>query len=159
MKLKDLVVNGVTFVIGVDGDGRFSTIFKGDEIVAPTLETLILKLKNVTKKASTKMRIEFWRWEGRHSRAGELKHGVVTGVHGSNRNLLIEWDNGKKEQESYFNEDTLVLSPVEQVEYIAMRQKQADLEKQVETFHKRHSIDLKAAAAAELKKAGVEGGS
>lgn len=98
--------------------------------------------------AATKQRfaIEFWRWirEG-NNRPGKLVHGIITGRHASNRNLLINWDGQKGiEQESFWGErggKFLKLDDAGRTHYAGLQSSLAKAEAAVEEFHAMHRFD------------------
>ena len=119
--------------------------YDSTQIEARSMLELAKKLEHVTKLP--KLRIPFVRYyDGRsyEKGLGRLRHGCVTGVHLTNNNLLVEWEDGKKEQNSSYNsEQFLQLTPAEEKEYMALQKLLKDTERNIERFEKRHAIDMR----------------
>jgi hypothetical protein len=96
LKLTTITVRDQKFEVEVDTYGNFTTEFNGSRISADTLSELTDKLKAAAKKATAKLSIPIVSLSG--------ERGTITGVHGSNGNLLVTWENGTKTQtRSYYD--------------------------------------------------------
>lgn len=91
MNKTDLTVSGggKTYEVLVDEDGRFA--FYSDSIYhrADTLEGL----RKLARRLKAKFELPFTRVN-----AEGVRNGTVTGIHASNSNLLVRWDDGSTEQ-------------------------------------------------------------
>lgn len=101
MKLK---VNETTFEVKVSDEGIFSTPIPGGFETAKSLAELRRKLKDVT----TDLNVPCTKVEGRYRDDDlEITHGTVTGVHASNRNYLVRWDDDSTSQERNYSHSIL----------------------------------------------------
>lgn len=82
---------GREFPVQIDGQGKFVANLGMEGIVtAATYDDLVKK----ARKTKTPFELPFTTVEG--------KHGTVTGIHATNQNLLVRWEDGKTEQLAYY---------------------------------------------------------
>jgi hypothetical protein len=90
-------IRGQLVEIWVNSIGQFQATLDGGATMlsATTREGLITQLKARLREASVQVEVPFTRL----SQHGEVRHGIATGIHGGNQNVLVTWDDtGKKEQ-------------------------------------------------------------
>lgn len=148
-------VRGIEFKFYVNGVGHFYVDYDGDEVTNPTLEGLKKRLLDLTKQRTANLAIDFWRWEEadrwerKAGERGKLRHGIITGLHASNQNLLIKMDGEKAEQDSSYHGGGhgghLKLTKDEQADFIKMKRQQENLEDQITAFVEAHKFDAKKA--------------
>lgn len=94
VRLKDIDVRGKSVTVWVTADGGFKAEAEPDVWVhSSTLEDLVKKVQDATRETS-KLNIEFWRWDD-----GELKRGVIFGLHAGSRNIRVKLGDKRAEQE------------------------------------------------------------
>jgi hypothetical protein len=98
-------VGGSRIGILVDDDGRFwASTGIGEPTVgpAPTRQELIVMMNKAIRQQRAKVTVAFTEVNdspepGKPSL--RIRHGVCTGIHSANRNLLIRWESGQTSQE------------------------------------------------------------
>ena len=148
VKIKTLKVRDREFEVYVDSAGYFCVDFDGETIEKPTLEDLKSRLMDLTKQKAGKIAIEFYRWvEDRwNDEKAKLKHGVITGLHAANDNVMVRFDGEKAEQDSrYYNSDSsfLRLTKEEVNQYIKLRKALEAAKKVLTDFEEAHTFDAK----------------
>lgn len=98
---KALEVRGVEYTVSVDDGGYFyANDATNTQVEASTLEGLREKLMATLSRTKIKIAIPMiakkrsYEWDG----AKVYSRGTITGMHASNGNLLVTWEDGKKEQ-------------------------------------------------------------
>ena len=155
MKYRTEEIRGEKFEIEIASDGRFFTVFDGETVYAESLKGLKEKLMNLTKQSQAKVKIDFWRWvEDRwRTEKGELKHGVITGEHAGNSNVMIKFDGESAEQDRGWNsDDYLKLDAGEQKQYVKLHRDLEALKKQIEKFEDEHKFDPREAIREAVKR-------
>ena len=94
-----LVVRRVEFEVFAEVDarrdtGEFYALHDGTRVAAESVAQLREKLLKVTAAHKAKLSIPFTR-----NADGKIRHGAVVGVHGSNENLIVQWDDTKKREQ------------------------------------------------------------
>jgi len=147
MKLTSIEVKGKTFEVDVhQRDGRFSTEHGGDTVYATTLDELKTKLAGQISRSKVKLNIPFVRWETdkyNNGRKSRLVRGVVTGMHASNRNILVRFDGQKStEQESGYNSEKHVRPEVAD-ELLRLGAARDKANEEYDEFVREHSFDAR----------------
>ena len=97
--------NGVTVEIFVDGRGNWKADHGGQAMHADTRDKLVEKISRATKQTTVKIALPFVQAEDKNRAYAtpgvRFKHGTATGLHSANGNVLVQWDNGTKEQLSH----------------------------------------------------------
>lgn len=148
-KLPSEVIDGRTATIQVDNDGRFYGEIADAEFSADSLADLRIKLRRAVRTSKARIKIEISilhngrpRW-GRSGRvtAPAAEPAVITGMHASNRNILIKRADGTSEQVSggdlTFAER---LSEADAQHWVDLCTMQIAAEKAVEQFLEQHEI-------------------
>lgn len=103
-KLKPEEIDGKTYDIYVDDSGEFFHVSKeGDRIKADTRAALVKKLRASGRRKAVRVAVPATLWEpgrGWASKEHTTEDVTLTGIHGSNGNLLIKRANGETEQAS-----------------------------------------------------------
>lgn len=96
LKVSTWVVRGEE--IDVFYDGRQFLAEYGSSYYRDSSEDRVVdKLKTVTRRARIVVDVPVSRVTSRGG-AESIQHGVLTGKHGGNGNVLVEWDDGRKDQ-------------------------------------------------------------
>lgn len=152
MDLTEIEVKGKKFDVSVDErDGRFCANFDGFEVRAYTLAGLKSALAKRVSNSNVKTSIPFVRWEN-----GKLRAGTITGIHASNRNLLVKWKEEKGTEQKYSGYANLYITPEVADLYAALAKASEDAEKALDEFTEANSFDGREAVRAALAKQGVE---
>lgn len=157
-------VDGVTYQINITYDGRFSTTYDDDEISSKTLDKLLARLRSlmrkrkVTEKAALPVTVLGGRGYYYNKEEEKFRHGVVTGIHASNNNILFKQDGGKQgtEQLSGYNNVYRRLTDAEMAEYIKLVRAQEAAREAVENWDKEHRIDVQKELGKIEEAAGIE---
>ena len=139
-------IRGQKIDLYIDGDGKFSAEYDGEEYYAPSLEALTKKLNRATKKP---LSIPFYRWEQEYgAKAGKLRHGMIVGLHAANNNVLVKFDGekGSEQDRAWSNSSFLKLTPDEATKYESMRKAYSALGEQIEEFEESHKFSGRKAA-------------
>jgi hypothetical protein len=108
MKFGSVEVKGKKFDIEVGSDGKFGTNSDGSWLKADTLDQLKTKLATQISRAKLKLSIPFCRWVA----GGRLRKGIITGIHASNNNILVKFDDEKTtEQEDIWYSGGAYIDP------------------------------------------------
>lgn len=148
IKLKDIEVRGKKISVFVEDSGSFKAQVDTDTWVhAKTLEDLTKKVQDATRETS-KLSIEFWRWDD-----GELKRGIILGLHAGSRNIRIKLGADKAEQEYPWDtspEKYMKLDDYERETYIGLCQDAERAAAAKADYERSHSFDAVKAIRAEL---------
>jgi len=157
MKLKTEEIDGRKVVISVTEQGRFVAAVDGDEYVADKLDDVLAIVRKALRKAKVRLSIAasmvgtelkrsgYRRAVGVSSTTG-VRHFTITGMHGSNGNVLIKWgDTGETEQYRGWGSGTPVRrlndADVQRYKQLALAAKTANEE--LEKFLATRSLDSK----------------
>lgn len=137
-----LDVRGVTYDVELNETGHFYADAGGQTYHAESVEKLREKLVKATR--ASKLDIRFCR----PKKDGSVAYGTVTGLHASNRSLLVHWNEGSREQiPSYQCNDMLEpLSHDQAAELFALVSAANAAAGRVVTFKLEHRIDVVKAA-------------
>lgn len=143
-KLTTRAFNGIEVEIMIDTNGSFHATIDTIAYQAESLEKLSERLEYATKTKKVKVAIEFHRWKeaGRYSQeAGKLAHGVITGIHAANGNLIVKFDGEKGIEQEYRSHLYLKLNDEQQAEYVRMQRALRAAQTELEKFEKKHGFD------------------
>lgn len=130
---------------------QFRSDFEGKQYSHTKLEDLIENLKEATRRAAVKLEIPF-----SYQRGQKILDGVITGIHGSNRNILVRWNEDPNptrsrlrsksaltEQLSHSYNDPFYqpLDEAKKNELLALLQAERDAEAAVRRFNIENKID------------------
>lgn len=154
MKLTDVEIKGKSFEVEVDDRGKFRTVLNGDQVTALTLDALKSELAKRISRGAVKIAIPFVRWS---DDKGILRKGTITGIHASNRNLLVKWDGQKGvEQEYAWHDDSRFIRPEASVEYAHLSQATDEAQQRLQKFTKLHAFNPHEAVRKALAEQGVK---
>lgn len=108
-KLKDETIDGHKFEITVRDNGEFQTKILGDWVNAPSYKALIDKVRKLIRRAgriAIPLTLISDKYNNRQQSVPEITQVTITGVHGSNRNILYKDEKtGVTEQASSWGND------------------------------------------------------
>ena len=146
-KIKTTEIRGIKLDIYVDEYGN---------------EILVKKLQDATKPERKSLNIEFWRLQRGSGKPPEIVHGVITGKHATNSNMLVRIDGEKgSKQESFYsygrrnNEEFLRLTEAQREQLLKVATELADAEKRLGDMLTKWSFDPREEVTKALKKLGV----
>ena len=140
-KLKQLEVKGKKFHVFVNDEGKFFADFDGEQVSADSLKQLTDKLASRIKHAR-RVSIPICMWEQRSwsEEAGRIRTGTILGIHASNNNLLVKFDDEtKSEQVSYGD----FFDPADADELKRLAEAMDSAERAFNAFKEKHEIDAK----------------
>lgn len=142
MKIGTETIRGVKFEIHVTDDGTFTcTSVEGDALRSKTLEGLKQLILKHSKNKQKNVKIPFVVWQHDHRDKGKVVHGICVGIHGGNGNLLLKYEGGKTEQESYRHNTYIDPEYAAELERLARIAEAATTA--YEEFERKHALQLK----------------
>ncbi len=153
--LREDSIDGHKFTITVGGDGSFNAKVLGEYVTAPSLKGLTEKVRKLVRRAG-RIAVPATRIATRYNRKDrevpEIEQIHLTGLHGSNRNILYKVDKtGVTEQGSWGAEFYRRLSDKEIAHYLELVRDQDAANKAIEVWKEKHLINaheaINAAAA------------
>jgi hypothetical protein len=103
-KIGTMVVRDTEYEVRVTGGGTFFADLSGHPVESPTYDGLAGKLEAATRKSAVKISLPVCNIESHGGMASgnlspqKVTRGTITGIHGSNGNLLITWADSREEQ-------------------------------------------------------------
>jgi hypothetical protein len=140
-KLKSIEVKGKKFDVSINDQGHFYANFDGDQVRAESLKQLTDKLANrIAKSKRVAVPICIWERESWSDKPGRIRTGTIIGIHGSNNNLLVKFDDEPtSEQVSYGD----FFDPKDAKELKRLAEASVQAEQAFEEFKKEHEIDAR----------------
>lgn len=89
---KKIEVKGLKLEVSVNDNGEFVASLDGELVNAPSLDGLKKKI-SVRLAKQSRVSIPFVTWENE-----ALRRGTITGIHASNNNILVTWEDGTHDQ-------------------------------------------------------------
>lgn len=154
MKIAQVKIRGRNYDVHVDSCGKFTAEIEKDvQLNDLTLEGLKAKITHATRPQANKINIPFFRW-----RNGKVAAGAVTGIHASNKHMLVRWEGekGVEQEYSWGSSDKgkyMRLNQGEIVVYKELMESMNSLQAKIEKFEQTHWFDMKK----ELNKKEAEG--
>lgn len=138
MKLCKRNIRGQDVDIEIYDNGEFGAEVEGQQIHDKSLDGLVERLNRAMRQTSVKVAIRFVRWY-----EGKLKHGTITGIHASNRNLLVKWEGQKGVDQEYTwsQSEYLALSNDEEETFVHLCVAHDRAQDAVAAFIKAHRFD------------------
>jgi len=128
-------VRDAEYEVDITLDGIFWVVVNNEKLSDSSLEGLRKKMIVATKRPAAKVSVPFVSVEG--------VRGVATGIHGSTRNILVRWENGKTEQLNHWSGLILDdLTPQENEERHDLRARYDNASKALKKFQSDHRFDL-----------------
>jgi hypothetical protein len=138
-------VSGHDWPIYVDGDGKWYSKIKGEftEPGAISREELPRIISRRIRAATAKTEVRFWGYN-RHEFSKGIRAGTVTGVHAGNGNLLVQWDDGGKDQLSFMSSWTMLEPGADPERWEWLRKERDRTDRELYAYEQDHRIDLRA---------------
>lgn len=138
-----LKVRGTEFEVQVEPSGQFKARFNGPDregwVYSDTREGLYAKLMTLTKRAAVKVEVPFDLLEG-----GRVRRGVATGIHSTNRNVMVRWtDTGRTEQITHLRDSMKPLSAGERADWVRLSAEVTGARMNLTTFEREHHLDVR----------------
>lgn len=143
MKITQVEIRGRNYDVHVDSRGKFTAEIEKDvQLEDATLEGLKAKITHATRPEANKINIPFFRW-----RDGKVAAGAVTGLHASNKNMLVRWEGEKGVEQEYVwgggTSKYLRLNQGEIVIYKTLMESLEALNDKIEKFEQVHGFSMK----------------
>jgi hypothetical protein len=140
MKLDIYRVRGVDYQIEISTSGKFLCDVDGERIEAPTLDALKGKINDYGKIKLKNVAIPYITYE--NGDGGEIIHGICTGIHSGNNNLLVRENGATTSSQESWGEAKFHPKHADKVRELrrAIVKAKNDLEEYIE----KHELDLKA---------------
>ena len=143
-------IDGVDYEVQVSDSGKFLVIFDGDQLTADTKKAVIDKLRTAVrshKRVEVPVTHVRTRYRG-DQEVDEPENLILTGIHGSSRNLLyrVEGKKGRDASGQLSHYDTILrrLTKDEVEEFKRLGKAKRDAEKDLERFISARKIDARA---------------
>jgi hypothetical protein len=138
-ELRKIDVKGKKFQVSISDEGKFFAEYEREQISAESLKQLTEKLADRIKKSKrVSIPICMWEKESWNDKPGKIRTGVILGIHGSNDNILVKFDDEpKSEQVSYGD----FFDPKDADELKRLSETLNDAETAFQNFKKKHEID------------------
>lgn len=125
----------------VDDDGNWITTVANLGLKQPTRAKLISDIDRVLRLKKKAVHIPVTIHEGKNNGYITLKHGVITGVHGSSGNLLISYDDGTNGQVTGYGLELMKrLLPEDENELRKLTRQAYEAAEKLREFTSRHRI-------------------
>lgn len=140
--LKKIDVKGKKFQVSIDDEGKFFAEYEHEQISAESLKQLTDKLASRIAR-SKRVNIPFCMWEKEswNDKPGKVRTGVILGIHGSNDNILVKFDDESKSEQLGHGD---FFEPADAAELKRLSEALNAAEESFNEFKKRHEIDAKA---------------
>jgi hypothetical protein len=153
-------IRGTRYEVSVDPSGNFCTNVGSELVRSPTRTGLQDKLRELTAKASVKVRIPFvLMTAGRGITGAEVAQGYITGIHAGNGNMMVEWvtgwQAGQKTQWTPSYADVIFASATEAevAQWRSLRRASSEAQNELGTFESERRFDIRAAAVKAVEEA------
>lgn len=132
-----LKIRGSEYPVSLDSSGIFSTTADDTALQAETLDKLRDQLITVTRE-SRRLAIRFSR-----ESAGRVRHGTITGIHATQRAILVTWDGGARETIDSYGATRLLtdLAAEDEAVILGLRQAETAAREQVTKFLESRKLD------------------
>lgn len=140
-KLKKIDVKGKKFDVCVNDEGNFFADFDYEQVSAESLKQLTDKLASrITRTKRVNIPFCMWQQQSWTDEPGKVRTGIIFGIHGSNGNLLVKYDDEKgSEQVSYGD----FFDPSDTGELKRLAEAVQAAERAFSKFKDEHEIDAK----------------
>ena len=151
-ELKKIEVKGKKFQVSISDEGKFFAEYDREQISAESLKQLTDKLASRIKKSKrVNIPICMWEKESWSDKPGKIRTGTIIGIHGSNDNILVKFDDEQKSEQISYGD---FFDPADAAELKRLCQALNDAEQAFENFKKKHEIDAKEKVRAALGETG-----
>lgn len=145
-----MTVRGRTFEIYTNDDGKWLAYYDGSAIKVDSRELLNKALMRATKQAATKVSVPFIQVGFDWNRRIITKRGTATGIHSANRNVLVAWEDGSKEQLDRYGSTDILAADTDPAQWRQLVEAKQAAEQALAEFVKQHRLDLRETVQAEL---------
>jgi hypothetical protein len=137
--------SGYDWPIYVDEDGKWYARIEGGytEPGAASREELPRIIARRIRAATQKTEVRFWGYN-RHEASKGIRAGTVTGVHAGNSNLLVQWDDGSKDQLKFMSGWTMLEPGADPERWEHLRNELDRTWRELNAYEQDHGIDLRA---------------
>lgn len=151
-------VRGTLYPVTVDDRGTWICDAGGTKHHAGTKDALRDAVMTATLRKAAKIEIPFCKIDWSRTFGWQVHHGTVTGIHQGTGNLLVTWDNGRKEQlRGYTGTVTLrPLTPEEEQRWAELCETKRTWSNALADFEAEHNFSLNTEAEAAVKAAVAE---
>jgi hypothetical protein len=129
----------------VDEDGKWYARIEGGytEPGAASRKELPRIIARSIRAATAKTDVRFYGYN-RHEASKGIRGGTVTGVHAGNGNLLVQWDDGSKDQLSFLSSWITLEPGSDPARWEWLRNERDRTGRELYAYERDHEIDLKA---------------
>jgi len=132
-------VKGKKFAVQISDKGEFFAEFEGDQVRADSLKQLTNKLaERIARSKRVSIPICMWEKESWNDKPGKIRTGTIIGIHGSNDNILVKFDDEERSQQISYGD---FFDPKDAAELKRLSQAYNDAETAFENFKKKHEIN------------------
>jgi hypothetical protein len=139
-----VTIKGVDYDVTVDDSGDWHALVIGNRVTAGSKDALRTAITRETRKATASISVPF---VSLNNQDATVRRGNATGIHGSNRNVLVRWaDTGEADQvRGYTDTDTIIddLTDAELSMWQERRRAYLETARWFFAFEKEHRIDLR----------------
>jgi hypothetical protein len=153
--------DGITVPLTVDDYGAWTATVAGTTLVADTRDKLVTKIGQVTKGLTAEVAVPFTILDrGNHDVMPSVRHGVATGIHAGNGNILATMDSRRGEVREQLRRGLPLrtsyskhLTDDESAEYQRLATTARDASLALSAYIRDHTVDLRALIEQALRKA------
>lgn len=130
---------GVTYPVFVTDGGQWAAFMEGARVESTTKEALGSRLAAIERKNRVQVAVPFSRFTDT-----AVQHGTVTGRNAANRNFLVTWSDGSKQQLARYDVQNVTqpLDDADVQEWDRLRQARKDATQALHAFEGDHRFDL-----------------
>jgi len=140
--LRQIDVKGKKFQVSISDEGNFFAEYEHEQISAVSLKQLTDKLASRIKRSKrVAIPICMWQNESWSDRPGRIRTGTIIGIHGSNNNLLVKFDDEKTSEQVGYGD---FFDPSDAAKLKTLAEALNAAEAAFDEFKKEHEIDAKA---------------
>jgi hypothetical protein len=141
-ELKTIDVKGKKFKVSINDEGHFFADFDGEQIRAESLKQLTDKLATrIARSKRVSIPICMWEKDSWNDKPGKVRTGTIIGIHGSNKNILVKFDDQPKSEQVGYGD---FFDPKDADELKRLSETLAAAENAFNEFKKKHEIDAHA---------------
>jgi len=140
-EFKKIDVKGKKFQTSISDEGEFFAEYDHEQIRAESLKQLTSKLASRIKKSKrVAIPICMWEKESWNDEPGKIRTGTIIGIHGSNDNILVKFDDEQKSEQISYGD---FFDPADADELKRLAEAVNDADQAFDEFKKRREIDAK----------------
>jgi hypothetical protein len=140
-KVKTIQVKGKSFDVTLSDKSEFQVTYDAEVVAAESLKSLTTKLSaRISREKRVNIPVAYWDKDSWSEEPGQLRMGVIIGIHGGNNNLLVKWD-GAKASEQFPAFSAEFVDPKQAKELKRLGEALDKAGKVFENFKKKHSFN------------------